>query len=302
MEFLTPEVKRLRDLHFDPALFKPWKTGKPIDYLMSRKGGLMPGTVTVLAGGPGVGKTSVGLDILVCLVRNYPELPVVYITGEMTESDMYEEAEYYPALMDVPTLYLNRWVDKGLDKALEASFNQGYAVVLMDSFSDIAEKTAEEKGWPVKRAEIWLLNAILQTAETKHTCFLVIQQFTKSGEFVGSNKLKHNTTGFVYFLRDKIGKPFLMFDKNRRNGRMVQKPLYFNKSKTTGEIEYDWTRFERDRHVFETSEDEHKRLIEEAEAFEALFKQEDHSNLPPPENNDKNPENYGVGLNDATDR
>ena len=60
----TPELVKMDDLSFNEDLFVPMKTGKKIDALLSSEGGLMKGTNFAFIGDPGVGKTTVMLDIL----------------------------------------------------------------------------------------------------------------------------------------------------------------------------------------------------------------------------------------------
>ena len=110
-EILVPEIIRLIDKDIDPSLFVPLSTGKEIDHLYSKKQGIMPGTVNMICGEPGVGKTTVSLDILICLQRNYPDKSFLYIPSEMNETDMYEEALDNTALLNVPTLFINKYVD-----------------------------------------------------------------------------------------------------------------------------------------------------------------------------------------------
>lgn len=270
----APNIVRLSDRSFDPALFVPLETGKEIDQLYSKKGGLMPGTVNMICGEPGVGKTTISLDLLIQIQRNYPDQKVLYIPSEMNEQDLYEESLENPALLDVPSLFINQYIDNQLDKVIEQVFEDDYALILLDSFLDIIEKVGEEKEWTHKKAELWLLNLMLRTAETRRTCFLCIQQFTKGGNFVGSNKLKHNTTSFMYILRDKGFKPYIVFHKNRRNGRMVHKRLYFTKCRETGEILYDWKRFEKDESIIRKVAEEQARMEAKAEQFDALFELE----------------------------
>ena len=70
-----------------------------------------------------------------------------------------------------------------------------------------------------------------------NTAFLVIQQVTKGGVFVGSNRLKHNTTGMLEIRYDKDieGASYLMFTKNRRG--QTNKKLYYS-LKETGDVGY----------------------------------------------------------------
>ena len=73
--------------------------------------------------------------------------------------------------------------------------------------------------------------------ESKFTSFLLIQQVTKAGDFVGSNKLKHMTDAMLEMRKESDrdgGGTYLEFTKNR-NGS-VNKRLSF--SLMNSEIEY----------------------------------------------------------------
>ena len=58
-----------------------------------------------------------------------------------------------------------------------------------------------------------------------NTTFLLIQQVTKSGTFVGSNKIKHMVTGMMH-LKFENAERYLVFSKNRRGGKANR--LFFN--------------------------------------------------------------------------
>ena len=59
-----------------------------------------------------------------------------------------------------------------------------------------------------------------------NSTFLIIQQVTKGGTFVGSNKIKHMTTAMGHLKFDGEGQRFLHFSKNRRGGNGNK--LFFN--------------------------------------------------------------------------
>lgn len=50
---------KMKDLSFDPNLFRPMKTGRAIDAHFSSQKGIMRGTNYAIVGDPGVGKTTV---------------------------------------------------------------------------------------------------------------------------------------------------------------------------------------------------------------------------------------------------
>ena len=73
--------------------------------------------------------------------------------------------------------------------------------------------------------------------QSKFTTFLCIQQVTKDGVFLGSNRLKHATTGMLEMRFDEEDKSitFLEFTKNRR-GSIGQRLLFDLRG--GGEISY----------------------------------------------------------------
>ena len=81
-----PSTMVMDDFKFNPELFVPMKTNKKIDNLLSSEGGLMKGTNVAFVGDPGVGKTTVLLDILADLKSNGSK--TLFISGEMTQIDM----------------------------------------------------------------------------------------------------------------------------------------------------------------------------------------------------------------------
>jgi RecA-superfamily ATPases implicated in signal transduction len=58
------ELVRMKDQQFDPILFQPMATGKAVDKLFTNDGGIPRATNYMVVGDPGVGKSTVTLDIL----------------------------------------------------------------------------------------------------------------------------------------------------------------------------------------------------------------------------------------------
>ena len=78
---------KMKDINFDPSLFRPMKSGRIIDAHFSSQKGLMKGTNYAIVGDPGIGKTTVMLDMLADLQRKGKK--VLFISGEMNQIDMY---------------------------------------------------------------------------------------------------------------------------------------------------------------------------------------------------------------------
>ena len=99
-----PTTMVMDDFKFNPELFVPMKTNKKIDNLLSSEGGLMKGTNVAFVGDPGVGKTTVLLDILADLKSNGSK--TLFISGEMNAIDM---VGYAPSSRDLPCGSLTAW-------------------------------------------------------------------------------------------------------------------------------------------------------------------------------------------------
>jgi len=92
--------------------------------------------------------------------------------------------------------------------------------------------------------DLMVRNNLGENEEGKFTSHLLIQQVTKGGNFVGSNKLKHNTTGMVELRYTGSGERKINITKNRRG--FEYQDLVFDIPEEGG-ITFDVARLERER-------------------------------------------------------
>ena len=104
-----------------------------------------------------------------------------------------------------------------------------------------------------------------------YTSFLAIQQVTKGGNFVGSNKLKHNTTGMceLRYSNEFAGDRYIKFSKNRRGFKYEK--LYFDLESASGSVNYDIKRLERDEEIKQRISKEKDNMLKEEELFNMMF-------------------------------
>jgi len=241
------EVKtvKMADLSFDPKLFVPMATGTRIDEFFSAKRGILPGTNYVCAGDPGVGKTTVLLDVLAEL--NEAGYKTLFISGEMDKFDMYAYCERFPKFNKVETLFMGQYVDDedgiAMDplEIMDEALSEGYDVVLADSMKELQDIVTEFHGGTGTSSLTKVLNLFRKHNQASniaklYTSFLIIQQVTKSGAAAGSNKLKHMTTGMMHMKLNSDGTRHLFFSKNRRGGN--GNGLFFNLRGEDGNVQY----------------------------------------------------------------
>ena len=277
---LTKQVQlvQLRKLEYDEVIFQTMKTDTVVDDFFSNKGGVPRACNFILIGDPGVGKTTVALDMVCNAKRNGHK--ALFISAEMNDIDMYEYMERFPKFGEMDILFLGDYTDENPRLVIEQVLSQGYDLVLGDSFAEIIDEIQESCFMSAKASEKWLIDLMLKHNKAEndakcYTTFIMIQQMTKGGKFVGSNKLKHNTTGMLEIRFDgnsEMAPRYMEFSKNRRGG--VGKKLYFglDKPEDVNYLEDKWHMEEENRNRMESELDA---LAKEAEEFDALLQEAD---------------------------
>ncbi len=229
------QITKLNRLDIDKRMLESMSTGLPVmDTLFSHEGGVPCSTNIMAIGDPGVGKTSVMLDVLASVQNKGRKC--LFVSGEMGRKQMFKYTERFKQFGVVDTLFTSDYMQYNTKDVIEQAFDLGYDLVLIDSIAEVIEGCRDDNGWDRKTAESWLVEVCVrnnkgENKQNKFTSFLLIQQVTKSGEFVGSNKLKHMTDAMIEMRRDSErdgGGCYMMFNKNR-NGN-VNKKLSFSLS------------------------------------------------------------------------
>ncbi len=266
---------QINQVQYDSGLFESHMTGTHIDHMFSIKGGIPKATNYMIVGDPGVGKSTVCLSIISNAKKNGSK--VLFISAEMSRVDMYLYVERYPIFGDLDILFTGEHIDHNPKKLIEDILTEGYDLVLIDSFVELQDDIKEACRVSTGQAEKWLLNLMYQhnlakNDSGKYTTFLAIQQVNKGGSFVGSNKLKHMTTGMMEIRFEDTENVdtgrFIVFSKNRRGH--VGKKLYFDLSRT-GDVHYDWERLQKAEKMEQIRKEEKEKMKGEDVKFDELF-------------------------------
>ena len=244
---VTPKVidfkslTRLNDLDIDPRMLETMPSGiELVDEFISHEGGVPCSTNIMVIGDPGVGKTSILLDTLSSIEKSGRKC--LFISGEMGRKQMFKYTKRFKQFGCVTTLFLSDFLEFNSKDVVEQVLSKGFDCVLIDSIAEVVDSVRDDNRWDRKTAESWLVDTCVknnkgENVEEKFTSFLLIQQVTKAGDFVGSNKLKHMTDAMLEMRKESDrdgGGTYLEFIKNR-NGS-VNKRLSF--SLMNSEIEY----------------------------------------------------------------
>lgn len=275
-------VVRMSDLSFDPKLFDTFLSGTVLDEVLSTHYGLPRGVNYMIIGDPGVGKTTIILDMLANIQKRYPQARILFVSAEMNEIDLVIYVNRYPKLQSLPMLFVEPDFEGQVHNwnVVKEVVGQGWDIVAIDSFYELQGIIKDEENIRMKDAENWLLQLIKkqnkgQNSLNLNCTFLTIQQVTKSGNFVGSNRLKHSITAMMELRLENpkniYSDRYITFSKHRRGDVGVK--LFYTLS-SAGDVTFDEQRYRKDRHIRRTQSEVASRIRDFADQFDKLFTQE----------------------------
>jgi DNA repair protein RadA/Sms len=161
-------------------------------------GGLMPGAVVLLAGQPGIGKSTLLLQSVLHLGKNEP---VLYVSGEESAGQVKLRAERLsPSLPENVSLVATTSAD---DIATTIAAG-AYRVVIVDSMQTVA--MAEVASAPGTVSQITnSANVIIRAAKSSNTAVILVGHVTKEGSIAGPKVLEHLVDVVLAFEGDRYG-------------------------------------------------------------------------------------------------
>ena len=271
----------MRDLHFNPDLFRNYMSGTVLDELLCSYKGLPKGVNYMIIGDPGVGKTTIILDLLSNIRNNTPGVRVLFISAEMNEIDLAIYVQRFPKFQDLDILFIEASFEEDAAthnlETVRSILEQGWDIVAIDSFYELQGIIKEEENLTCKKAESVLLSMIKQQNKAANdrgvnTTFLTIQQVTKAGHFIGSNRLKHSITAMLELrlenTKNIYSDRYAVFSKHRRGDVGVR--LYYDLS-VTGDVYYNEEKFLQDRQLRKLQSTAASSLRRFADKFDLLF-------------------------------
>ena len=272
---LNSKLTQISKVKYAKGLFEAHKTNTPLDGLFSIDGGVPKATNWMVVGDPGVGKSTVTLDIIANAKKSGSK--VLFISAEMNQVDLYLYVQRYPKFGELDIFFPQDIADdEDPRQVLNDILDTGYDIVLIDSFVELQETIREHARMTRNSSEKWLLDMMYkqnlgQNKGKKYTSFLNIQQVNKGGTFVGSNKLKHMTTGMmeIRFVDERTqDERYVVFSKNRRGH--VGKQMFFDLA-ATGDVTYDTERFKKTESLKELKKKEREMVKKDGLEFDKLF-------------------------------
>ncbi|GAA2376140.1 DNA repair protein RadA [Streptomyces carpaticus] len=174
-------------------------------------GGLVPGAVVLLAGEPGVGKSTLLLDVAAKAAS--AEHRTLYVTGEESAGQVRLRADRIGALHE--ELYLAAETDLG--SVLGQLDAVKPALLVLDSVQTIA--SAEIEGAPGGMAQVReVAGALIRAAKERGMATLLVGHVTKDGAIAGPRLLEHLVDVVLHFEGDRHARLRLVRGVKNRYG------------------------------------------------------------------------------------
>ena len=276
------QIVKMRDVRFGAELFENYHSMTALDDLLCSYKGLPKGVNYMIIGDPGVGKTTVILDLIANITRHTKGARVLFISAEMNEIDLAIYVKRYPKFGNLDIMFVEADFEgeKKHLQEIEEVLEKGWDIVAIDSFHELQSIIKEEEEISMRLAETKLLSLIKkhnkgENATNTNTTFLTIQQVTKKGSFAGTNRLKHMITAMMELRLDNpknvYSDRFVVFSKHRRGDVGVK--LYYNLS-SKGDVFFDEERYQQELQLRNLQKDVSTQIRDFANQFDNLFNKE----------------------------
>ncbi|MGI7161879.1 DNA repair protein RadA, partial [Campylobacter coli] len=158
-------------------------------------GGLVEGSLVLIGGSPGVGKSTLLLKIASNLAKKNKK--VLYVSGEESKAQIKLRADRLEA--NTPNLFL--LTELCLENILEELHKKNYEILIIDSIQTLySNKIASAAGSITQVREITF--ELMRVSKTYNISTFIIGHITKEGAIAGPRVLEHMVDVVLYFEGD----------------------------------------------------------------------------------------------------
>ncbi len=200
----TEKAARLTEIPADSETRLPTGIGE-LDRVLG--GGLIDGMVVLLGGDPGIGKSTLLLQVT---DRLSAYGTVLYVSGEESKAQIKRRAARLHVTSD-PYLYC----ETSLDDALAEAERLNARFLIVDSVQTLLCAAAETAAGTVTQVRT-VTTALTRYAKSTGTIVFIVGHVTKEGAIAGPKVLEHIVDTVLYFEGDRAeGLRLLRTEKNR---------------------------------------------------------------------------------------
>lgn len=152
-------------------------------------GGIIPGSVILIGGDPGIGKSTLVLQAAAKIPKN-----VLYVSGEESFNQISLRAQRLNAKSDTISIV----TETNLNLILTAIKQTEADIVIIDSIQTVYNPDFENTPGTVTQIRE-CTSVLMQTAKTTHTAIIIVGHITKEGVIAGPKILEHMVDAVLQF-------------------------------------------------------------------------------------------------------
>ncbi len=174
-------------------------------------GGLVPGSIVLFGGDPGIGKSTLLLQMAARLAR--AGASTLYVTGEESSRQVRGRAERVDAVVDGLSLLATT----ELETAVETITATAPALAVVDSVQTLSSGELSGPAGSVGQVREVAMR-LAEVAKAGATCVALVGHVTKEGTVAGPRTLEHLVDAVVYLEGERLGATRLLRAAKNRFG------------------------------------------------------------------------------------
>ena len=191
-------------------------------------GGLVPGSIVLLGGEPGIGKSTLSLQTML----NMPEKKILYVSGEESAHQLKMRAERIGGGNERSASGRSAQAENFMlltENSLEAIFDQIKEVqpelIVIDSIQTISTEDVESSAGSIAQVRE-CASALLRFAKTSGVPVILIGHITKEGTLAGPKILEHIVDTVIQFEGDQHYMYRILRSMKNRFGSTAELGIY----------------------------------------------------------------------------
>ncbi|PIP92799.1 MAG: DNA repair protein RadA [Bdellovibrio sp. CG12_big_fil_rev_8_21_14_0_65_39_13] len=184
-------------------------------------GGLVPGSLTLIGGEPGIGKSTLLLMLCHKVAQTLPNKKIIYVSGEEAEAQIASRAKRLGiSEPNIEVVNETNW-----ENVKQLIKNEESALLIIDSIQTIYNPTLDSAPGTVtqiREVTFELMNFI----KNRETACFIVGHITKEGNIAGPKILEHMVDTVVYFEGDQGGMYRILRSMKNRFGATSEIGLF----------------------------------------------------------------------------
>ena len=181
-------------------------------------GGLVPGSIILLGGDPGIGKSTLTLQTILRM----PERDVLYVSGEESAHQLKMRAERIEGASNSKVMIL---CETSIEKIFHEIRNSAPDLLIIDSIQTMETETADSAPGSITQIRE-CASALLRFAKASNVPVILIGHITKEGSIAGPKILEHIVDAVIQFEGDRQGMYRLLRSTKNRFGSTSEIGIY----------------------------------------------------------------------------